>query len=218
VITCIIDKEEIMVRKHRFLIGLIAISLVLMAFSYPAQIDQERRGIPWWVWVILFLLLAILIGWLLGLGSKEKEAEGPAAEEPHAVRVPASPVEFEPPPPAAVEAAPAAVEAAPAAVEAAPTAVKTAPAAEEAEPPPPDDLKRIEGIGPKISGLFREAGITTFAQLADTEVSWLKQIVLDAGIRIADPTTWPDQARLAAAGRWDELETLQDELKGGRRV
>jgi predicted flap endonuclease-1-like 5' DNA nuclease len=193
-----------MFRKCRFLIGLMAISLVLMAFSYPEQMDQQRRDIPWWLWVIIFLLLAILIGWLLGLGSGEKEAEGTAAEEPHAVRVPASPVEFGPPPPAAVEAAPVAVEA--------------TPTAEEAEPPPPDDLKHIEGIGPKISGLFREAGITTFAQLADTEVSWLRQIVLDAGIRIADPTTWPDQARLAAAGRWDELEALQDELKGGRRV
>jgi predicted flap endonuclease-1-like 5' DNA nuclease len=186
-----------MFHKHRFLIGLIAVSLVLMAFSYPAQIDQQRRGIPWWAWVIIFLLLAILIGWLLGLGSKEKEVKSPAAEEPHAVRVPASPVEFEPPPPAVVEATPI---------------------AEEAEPPPPDDLKRIEGIGPKISDLFREAGITTFAQLADTEVDRLRQIVLDAGIRIADPTTWPDQARLAAAGRWNELEALQDELKGGRRV
>jgi predicted flap endonuclease-1-like 5' DNA nuclease len=186
-----------MVRKHRLLIGLIAISLVLMAFSYPAQIDQQRRGIPWWVWVIIILLLAIVIGWLLGLGSKQKEVEGPAAEEPHAARLPASPVEFGPPSPAAVEAVPT---------------------AEAAEPSPPDDLKRIEGIGPKISGLFQEAGIITFAQLADTEVSRLKQIVLDAGIRIADPTTWPEQARLAAAGEWDELEVLQDRLKGGRRV
>lgn len=183
-----------MVRKHRFLIGLIAVSLVLMAFSYPAQIDQQRRGIPWWVWVIIILLLAILIGWLLGLGSKEEE-EGPAAAEPHAVKAPAP----------AAEPAPLAAE-------------PTSPVEEEVEPPPPDDLKLVEGIGPKISGLLQAAGITTFAQLADAEVSQLKQIVLDAGIRIADPTTWPDQARLAAAGKWDELETLQDDLKGGRRV
>jgi hypothetical protein len=42
-----------MFRQHRLLVGLIAISLILMAFSYPAQIDQQRRGIPWWVWVII---------------------------------------------------------------------------------------------------------------------------------------------------------------------
>jgi hypothetical protein len=38
------------------------------------------------------------------------------------------------------------------------------------------------------------------------------------GITIADPSTWPEQAGLAAAGRWSELEVLQEELKGGRRV
>lgn len=94
-----------------------------------------------------------------------------------------------------------------------------APAPSKIERPTPDDLKRIEGIGPKISGLLQEAGITTFAQLADTEVERLEQIVEDAGIgQIANPSTWPEQAALAAAAKWDELEALQDDLKGGRRV
>jgi len=31
-----------------------------------------------------------------------------------------------------------------------------------------------------------------------------------------DPTTWPQQADLAANGKWDELKVLQDELNGGR--
>jgi hypothetical protein len=87
-----------------------------------------------------------------------------------------------------------------------------------AAPPAPDDLERIEGIGPKIAGLLQAADITTFAQLAVTDVGRLERIVREAGITIADPTTWPEQARLAAAGRWDELEVLQEELKGGRRV
>lgn len=85
-------------------------------------------------------------------------------------------------------------------------------------PPMPDDLKRIEGIGPRISDLLQAAGITTFAQLAATDVSRLDQIVREAGITLADPVTWPEQASLAAAGEWDALEALQDELKGGRRV
>ena len=82
----------------------------------------------------------------------------------------------------------------------------------------PDDLERIEGIGPKIAGLLQAAGITTFSQLASADVGRLKQILSDAGIRIADPTTWAEQAGLAAAGKWDELHALQDKLKGGRRV
>ena len=86
------------------------------------------------------------------------------------------------------------------------------------EPSAADDLQRIEGIGPKISGLLQAAGIATFAQLADANVDRLEQIVRDAGITIANPSTWPEQARLAAAGKWDELEVLQEELIGGRRV
>jgi predicted flap endonuclease-1-like 5' DNA nuclease len=99
--------------------------------------------------------------------------------------------------------------------------VKTEAAAPVAEPasPTPDDLKRIEGIGPKISSVLQEAGIMTFAQLAATDVSRLSQILAKAGLAaLANPDTWPEQAGLASAGKWDELEVLQDELKGGRRV
>lgn len=85
-------------------------------------------------------------------------------------------------------------------------------------PPTPDDLKRVEGIGPKISGLLQAASITTFAQLAATDASQLRRILREAGITIADPTTWPEQAALAASGKWDALAALQAELKGGRRV
>jgi len=86
-------------------------------------------------------------------------------------------------------------------------------------PTVPDDLARIEGIGPKISGLLQEAGIMTFAHLASTDVKRLKRIIAEAGLTaLTDPTTWPEQAGLAATGEWDALETLQEELKGGRRV
>ncbi len=88
----------------------------------------------------------------------------------------------------------------------------------EAIPPQPDDLQCIEGIGPKMAALLQTTGITTFAQLAATEVSRLQQLLEDKGWAFADPTTWPEQARLAAAGDWRALEVLQDELKGGRRV
>ena len=90
---------------------------------------------------------------------------------------------------------------------------------EEPAPVQPDDLKVIEGIGPKIEGILHDAGIKTFAQLAAAQVSQLEKIVReDAGIRVAFPDTWPEQAKLAAEKAWDALEKLQDDLKGGRRA
>ncbi len=84
---------------------------------------------------------------------------------------------------------------------------------------PPDDLKVIEGIGPKIEQVLHDAGIRTYAQLAATGVDRLREVLAAAGsrFRLADPSTWPEQARLAADGRWEELQALQARLKGGRR-
>ena len=81
-----------------------------------------------------------------------------------------------------------------------------------------DDLKVVEGIGPKIEQLCHEIGIYTFAQLADTPASKLKEMLDAAGSRfqIHDPTTWPQQAALARDGKWDELKKWQDELNKGR--
>lgn len=86
---------------------------------------------------------------------------------------------------------------------------------------PADDLKRIEGIGPKISSVLQAAGIATFAQLADTDVDRLGQILAESDpnlLRLANPATWPEQAKLAAEGQWEALGKLQNELKGGRRT
>jgi chromosome segregation ATPase len=87
-----------------------------------------------------------------------------------------------------------------------------------ATPVTPDDLKVVEGIGPKIEELCNKAGIYTFKQLAAAPVERLKQILHDAGSRFQmhDPTTWPQQSDLAAAGKWDELKVLQDKLNAGK--
>jgi predicted flap endonuclease-1-like 5' DNA nuclease len=82
----------------------------------------------------------------------------------------------------------------------------------------PDDLTKIEGIGPKISAALRSSGVTAFADLAALQIDHLKQMLREAGIRIAYPETWPEQAGLAASGKWDELDALQGELVRGRRV
>ena len=81
-----------------------------------------------------------------------------------------------------------------------------------------DDLKLVEGIGPAIEKLLHARDITTFAKLAETEVSFLKEILQDAGprFRVHSPATWPQQSALAASGSWDELKVLQDNLNGGR--
>ncbi|NQX91272.1 MAG: 50S ribosomal protein L21 [Flavobacteriales bacterium] len=81
-----------------------------------------------------------------------------------------------------------------------------------------DDLKKIEGIGPKMAEILTNAGIGTFAELAKADVENIKAILLEAGSRykMFDPTTWPQQAQLAADGKWDELKELQDRLDGGR--
>jgi predicted flap endonuclease-1-like 5' DNA nuclease len=91
--------------------------------------------------------------------------------------------------------------------------------AEAAAPSEPDDLERIEGIGPKLSQVLQAAGIKTFEQLAETEVDRLKQILEEADpklLRLADPATWSRQAKLAAAGKWDALERWQERLRGGK--
>lgn len=81
-----------------------------------------------------------------------------------------------------------------------------------------EDLTKIEGIGPKIAGLLNDAGILNYAQLADSKPEAIKSILEKAGPRyqMHDPGSWPRQSRLAADGKWNELEKLQDELDGGK--
>ncbi|MEL7120542.1 MAG: helix-hairpin-helix domain-containing protein [Bacteroidota bacterium] len=82
----------------------------------------------------------------------------------------------------------------------------------------PEDLTIVEGIGPKIDGLMKAAGINTWSDLAATSVSKLKEILREAGdkYKLAVPDTWPKQAKLAAEGKWSELKDYQDFLDGGR--
>ena len=82
-----------------------------------------------------------------------------------------------------------------------------------------DDLKKIEGIGPKIAEILVEAGIDTFEKLAQADPEAISQLLIEKGGKryaMHNPSTWPKQAQLAAEGKWDELQALQDQLKGGR--
>jgi predicted flap endonuclease-1-like 5' DNA nuclease len=81
----------------------------------------------------------------------------------------------------------------------------------------PNDLTVVEGIGPKISELFNDAGVNSFAELGKQTVPQMQKVLDDAGPRykLAKPGTWAQQAALAAENKWSELKALQDKLSGG---
>jgi small subunit ribosomal protein S1 len=81
-----------------------------------------------------------------------------------------------------------------------------------------DDLKLIEGVGPKIAEILTNAGVDSFAKVAEKSADEIREILLEQGSRykMFDPETWPAQAQLAADGKMDELQKLKDELHGGK--
>ena len=81
-----------------------------------------------------------------------------------------------------------------------------------------DDLKVIEGIGPKIEGLFKDAGIGTWKALSETSVASCKEVLATGGDRykVHDPASWPMQAKMCYEGKWAELAKWQDEHDHGR--
>jgi len=84
-----------------------------------------------------------------------------------------------------------------------------------------DDFTHIMGIGPKVSSVLRFAGINTFAKLASADIDKIKEILEDENpslLRLTDPSTWSEQARLASEEDWEALTALQESLKESRRT
>jgi F-type H+-transporting ATPase subunit gamma len=82
-----------------------------------------------------------------------------------------------------------------------------------------DDLTKLEGVGKKMSAALIAGGFDSFEKIANASEDALRQAIEAAGMKLAPSLgTWPEQAKLAAAGDWDALETLQNSLQGGRRV
>jgi predicted flap endonuclease-1-like 5' DNA nuclease len=81
-----------------------------------------------------------------------------------------------------------------------------------------DDLKIIEGIGPKIEGMFHEAGIKTWKVLSETAVAGCQEVLNKGGerYRVHDPASWPMQAKMCYEGKWKELVKWQDEHDHGK--
>lgn len=70
-----------------------------------------------------------------------------------------------------------------------------------------NDLKVIDGVGPKLESILNEAGITSYIALAKTSEKKLTKILEEAGprYRMHNPSDWKAQAKLAAAGKLEEL-------------
>ena len=185
----------------------------------------------WWQHVLMLIVAAIL-GYIIGYRSRKSEIDGlevelanlgTAVDDCERSRKVVAPVVTAPVVTAPVVAtiAAAAVVTAPV-VAAAPVAAFVAPVV--AAPvvatvsTKPDDLKVVEGIGPKIEGLLNDAGIHTFAELANTASERIKEILVAAGSRFQmhDPGTWPKQSAMARDGKFDELKKWQDELNKGK--
>ncbi|MCB0582626.1 MAG: DUF697 domain-containing protein [Phaeodactylibacter sp.] len=80
------------------------------------------------------------------------------------------------------------------------------------------DLQIVEGIGPKVEAALKAAGITDLMHLASAKPENLKAILDNAegNFNLANPDSWPRQARLAVTGDRKALKELQDKLVGGR--
>lgn len=80
------------------------------------------------------------------------------------------------------------------------------------------DLKIIEWIWPKIEILLNKNWIYSYKNLANSEVSKLKQILEKANkryLKLHNPTTWPKQAQLANLWDFEKLKEYQDKLVKG---
>jgi large subunit ribosomal protein L27 len=144
-----------------------------------------------------------------------KPAKAPKAPKAEVVAEVAAPVAEVVPPVVVAEETPEIV-----AEVAAPVAEEPKAKAAAKKAPKPDDLKIVEGIGPKIETLLKEGGIQNWDDLAAADLDKLKEILDAAGSRyqIHDPSTWAAQAKFAADGKWEELKEYQEMLMGGRDV
>jgi predicted flap endonuclease-1-like 5' DNA nuclease len=161
-----------------------------MGVSWEARQAARTGGLPWWGWLLIIVAI-IVVAWLIWWCLRRRRARATEKE----------------------------LEIADMVAGGEPVAAEGAVAADvPGEPVEPDDLKVIEGIGPKVASLLAEIGIVTFSQLAEADMHRVRDVLNRARLPMIDPSTWPEQASLAAEGKWEELDALRDALKGGRRA
>ncbi|MBG6096016.1 hypothetical protein [Nocardioides luteus] len=191
------------------------------------------------VFILVAFAIGLLVGWLIwGRRGKRTVVEESAAAAPEAdttsesevepeVEAAAVPVaraesedavasEPEPELEPAAEVEPEVEAAAEAAVVAEAESVAREAAEQEPEPEP-QDLKRIEGIGPKIDAALKAQGYVTYARVAAATEDELRAAIKAEGVRFApSASSWARQAQLLAEGDEDGLKEFQDYLVGGQ--
>lgn len=82
---------------------------------------------------------------------------------------------------------------------------------------PPDDLRQIKGIGPKLAAMLGEMGITRFSQIAAMSEADLAALDARLGAFQGRPARdrWQEQARLLADGDRKGFERLHGKLGPG---
>jgi predicted flap endonuclease-1-like 5' DNA nuclease len=152
---------------------------------------RVKRGIFNWVWSLTraSLVVFLLWMWLRYQDDKDMSPGGPIELKG---QEPAQPPPLQKPDPLTPSAAPKVSSA------------------------KPDDLTRIKGIGPKTANAFQQAGISSFRKLAESSYQEITDVLKQANYRLLDPSTWIEQAQLAADGKWEELEQLQGAIKSTR--
>jgi predicted flap endonuclease-1-like 5' DNA nuclease len=108
-----------------------------------------------------------------------------------------------------------------------PVELQPAPEPEAAKPKPKrsraaadvDDLKRVEGIGPKMEKALHAADIKTFARLAEASEDELRAAIEAQGLRFAPSLpTWARQAAYLASGDEVGFEAYKEKLIAGREA
>ena len=171
---------------------------------------------PWMLWLLGAFILGLLLGWVLRqiFGSKTDTTDYTAKINGLEVELKSCRNEKS----KLTASLAAAAAAAAASVTTEPDATSLGATTIIADDSVKDDLTKVEGIGPKIKGLFNEDGIWSFVQLSESSIERLQKVLDDAGprYRVHNPKTWAQQAKLAAEGKWEELKKWQGELKGGK--
>jgi predicted flap endonuclease-1-like 5' DNA nuclease len=91
------------------------------------------------------------------------------------------------------------------------TKAKPAAKAKAAPAAPPDDLTKLNGIGPRISMILADGGVTTYAELEHTDSSQLRKIIAQSGaLPPSSLDSWPKQAAYAERGDWQGLATYNN--------
>jgi predicted flap endonuclease-1-like 5' DNA nuclease len=205
--------------------------LLVMSSFFAAGLRRaaiEDNGIPAWVWPVLVLMIGFLVWWWLRKPAGEVSSHILTDRPDNNSQSPVLPLLAE---------APSVLSRSGSITHKVSHGPTPQPVTAEASVPPepeedrdqnlpavapiivkPDDLTIVEGIGPKINQVLHSAGIQSLFQLSESEVAALKEILTTAGLKLVDPTTWPQQARLAIAGDLENLKALQATLRGGRRV